>query len=503
MPDVMPDVQPASRPGVRLRAVLPEALLPDGVDPWVTSAAEHGDDCAPGGLFAVIRGHQLDGAQYLAQAVARGAGLVLTDRQLPDCPVPQAIVPQVRSAYARLCAQLAGDPTSTMSVAGVTGTNGKTTVTWMIRSLLQQAGHPTGVLGTVEYCDGGHSAPSPLTTPSAKTLNDWLARMVARGTTHAAIELSSHALHQDRVAGTRLSAAVVTNITQDHFDYHRTADAYRESKTRIIDYVVPGGIVVLNLDDPGSAGLQHRIPLNRKLVTTGLVPAADVSAQDLQASRQGTRFRLTVHGRWALCRTPLVGRHNVANCLSAAAVAAAAGVDLPTIVRGLGEFKGVPGRLERIEAGQPFDVYVDYAHTDDALRRCLTSLRPLTSGRLICVFGAGGDRDRSKRPLLGRAAQLADLPIVTSDNPRSEEPARIIDDILAGMEHPAAVTVEPDRAAAIRLAVAQARPGDCLLIAGKGHETVQIVGTVAHPFDDRAVAREALAAMTGPLRQSA
>jgi UDP-N-acetylmuramoyl-L-alanyl-D-glutamate--2,6-diaminopimelate ligase len=379
-------------------------------------------------------------------------------------------------------------------VAGVTGTNGKTTVTWMLRSILQYAGFPAGVLGTVEYHDGVHSEPAPLTTPDSRTLSQWLARMAARGTMHAAIELSSHALHQHRAAGTLLRAGVVTNITRDHFDYHGDFDEYRRCKSHIAELVLPGGKLFLNRDDAGSWSLRELTTARCELATFGLSPEADVAGQILEASLMDTRFRFSLQGgRSYECRLSLVGRHNVSNALAAAAVADHLGIAAEAIVGGLERFRAAPGRLERIDAGQPFDVFVDYAHTDDALRRCLQGLRSVAAGRLICVFGAGGNRDRSKRPLLGQAAGLADVPIVTSDNPRSEDPLQIIDDILAGLrELNREPLIEPDRRAAIAQAIALARPGDCVLVAGKGHEREQIVGDQRLPFDDRDVTRTLL-----------
>jgi UDP-N-acetylmuramoyl-L-alanyl-D-glutamate--2,6-diaminopimelate ligase len=307
------------------------------------------------------------------------------------------------------------------------------------------------------------------------------------------MELSSHALHQGRAVGAQLRAAIVTNITRDHFDYHHHFEHYRSSKSQILDLVSSQGMVALNADDPGSWSLQSHISSDIPLVSFGCTLQCDVSAQILEESRMGTRFRLTVHGQSQECVIKLVGRHNVSNCLAAAAAVSHLGVSLDVIVAGLEQFRGVPGRLERIDCGQPFDVFVDYAHTDDALRRCLSSLRSLTAGRVVCVFGAGGDRDRSKRPLLGKAATAADVAIVTSDNPRSESPLEIIHDIVAGMAGGSVKPViEPDREKAIAFALTTARAGDCVLIAGKGHEREQIIGRERLPFDDRAMTRAIL-----------
>lgn len=485
--------RPATRltASVRLGQLFPHAQFLHANDLCVRDAVHHSSDSHPAAVFAVMPGRQSHGEAYVADALAHGVAGLLVEQPLPEIPVPQCVVPDVRAAYGLLCAALAGAPSTRLSVVGVTGTNGKTTVAWMVRAILQHAGRRTGVLGTVEYHDGLQAEPSTLTTPDAPTLQTWLARMVDRGAAAAAIELSSHALHQDRAAGTSLQAALVTNITQDHFDYHETFVAYRDSKARIAELVVPGGVIGLNLDDPGSWSLQNRFGYGPKVVSFGLTPAADLAGQILEESRMGTRFRLTLHGRSVECATTLVGRHNVANGLAAAVAAVHLGLNLEQIASGLSQFSGVPGRLERIACGQPFDVFVDYAHTDDALRRCLAGLRSVVAGRLICVFGAGGDRDRSKRPLLGSAARLANLAIVTSDNPRSEDPQEIIGEILTGLNGAdCEVVVEPDRSLAIGAAMAAARPDDCVLIAGKGHEREQIIGNTRLPFDDRTVVRD-------------
>jgi UDP-N-acetylmuramoyl-L-alanyl-D-glutamate--2,6-diaminopimelate ligase len=477
---------------VSARQVLPEAVVIGAEDLWIADACDHSSHVGPESLFAVIAGRRTHGRDFVAEAIRRNAMGLLVDTPLSGVTIPQCVVPDVRAGYARLCAAAAGQPTRRVRVVGVTGTNGKTTVAWMIRTILAAAGQRCGVLGTVEYSDGFETGPASLTTPDPRTLSHWLARMADRGTPFAAIELSSHALHQSRFAGHELATAIVTNVTQDHFDYHGSLEDYWSAKARILELVTPGGCVGLNLDDPQSLAMQFRIPATVRRVTFGLTSTADISAQLLEQSLQGTRFRLTIHGESHTCSTSLVGRHNVSNCLAAAVATTALGVSPAQIIAGLEQFRGAPGRLERISAGQPFDVFVDYAHTDDALQRCLHSLRAITAGRLICVFGAGGDRDRSKRPLLGRAASLADLAIITSDNPRSEDPAKIIADIVPGYSGATPAVIEPDREAAIRLAMDRAQPGDCVLIAGKGHEQEQVVGSQRLAFDDRVVARSLL-----------
>lgn len=473
-----------------VRRVIPSAQFLGGIDIVANDVVAHSRDCHSGAVFAVIRGSQAHGETYLPEVFSRGAAGLLVDRPIDGVTVPQCVVPDVRQAFAALCAAMADHPSQQLDVVGVTGTNGKTTVTWMVRAILQRAQRLAGVLGTVEYFDGVRREASSLTTPDARTLQLWLREMVLNGASAAAIELSSHALHQDRAAATSLKVGIVTNITQDHFDYHQHFEAYRSSKARILHHVQRGGIVALNADDPGSWSLLTHAATKHRVVSFGTSPDCAVSAQILEESRLRTRFRLGLHGQSQECAIKLVGRHNVSNALAAATAAAHLGVSLTQIVAGLEQFRGVPGRLERIDCGQPFDVFVDYAHTDDALRRCLLSVRSLTAGRVICVFGAGGDRDRSKRPLLGQAAEMADVAIVTSDNPRSESPMAIIQDIVAGFSNKTCQPcIEPDREAAIELAFSMARPGDCVVIAGKGHEREQVIGHEKLPFDDRQVAR--------------
>ncbi len=492
---MFPRTQP-HRFAVGLRRLFPRASFVGCADIPVADATERSADAAPNMLFAAIPGTRCDGADYVHQAIAKGASALLVEQPLANVDVPQCVVPDVRRAFAELCNALAGYPSRQLATVGVTGTNGKTTTTWLVRSILQAAGKACGLLGTIEYSDGIESRPAPLTTPDSKTFSHWLSAMTARSTTHVAMELSSHALEQGRTCGAQLDVAIVTNITQDHFDYHKTFDNYRDAKARILELSRKGGLVVLNADDPGSLSLKSRVNDSHTVITFGLDNPADVSANILEETVQGTRFTLRLAGKEIEVATPLIGRHNVSNCLAAAAAAHRLGASLAQIASGIEALDSVPGRLERIECEQPFEVFVDYAHTDDALRRCVRSLKNLTAGRVICVFGAGGDRDRAKRPLLGKAASEADLVVVTSDNPRSEPPEAIVDDILAGFRGTTKQPfIELDRAAAIRWAVQHAGPGDTVLIAGKGHETEQVVGQQRFPFDDRQVVRGTLKEM--------
>ena len=484
---------------VSLRRLLRSASFVGCGDVQVTDATDRSDQCGPGVLFAALPGTRTHGQNHIAEAVARGARAVLVERPLVDVNIPQCVVPDARRAYGLVCAALAGAPATRLKIVGVTGTNGKSTVTWLIRSILETAGFPTGLLGTIEYHDGRRRQPATLTTPDPRTLFRWLSRMASNGTTHAAIEVSSHALDQHRIAGLHLDAAVITNITHDHFDYHGTFESYRSAKRRILESCRPGATVVINRDDPGAWSLREAVPSELRAVSYGIEQPADVSARVLELSLAGSRFLLQIAEDSIEVETPLLGPHNVSNCLAAAAVARGWGLSLETIAEGIRKQDGVPGRLERIDSGQPFTVLVDYAHTPDALEKCLASVRRLTAGRLICVFGAGGDRDRTKRPELGRAAMRSDVIVVTSDNPRTEPPDRIIADVLDGIDSTRCVChVEPDRRAAIVWAIENARPNDCVLIAGKGHETTQIVGTEPLPFDDREVVREVLSRAAPP-----
>ena len=485
---------PAPNPNspVSLKALLPHARFIGEDDILVTHTTECSEMVSPGVLFAAIPGTRRNGEEFARDAVLRGAEALLLSRELPDLPVPQCLVPDVRRAFALLCDALTGHPSRTLKIAGVTGTNGKTTTTWLLRSILRAAGHPTGVLGTIEYSDGSRRERAGLTTPDSQVLSNWLASMVASGTTHAAMELSSHALDQGRACGTQLDVAIVTNVTQDHFDYHQNFETYLAAKSRISEHLKPDGLLVLNADNAGSSAIARRVDLSDRIVTFGIDHEADVTATIVKESTAGTQFVLGCGGGAESVLIPMIGRHNVANALAATAAAYHFGVPLKTIALGIELLPAVPGRLERVNAGQPFDVFVDFAHTEDALCRCVSNLRQLCSKRVIVVFGAGGDRDRSKRPKMAQAVLGADVIVVTSDNPRTEDPQRIIEDILAGFVPSFPLLyVEPNRKAAIEWTLAEAHSGDCVLIAGKGHETEQIIGTQRFPFDDREVVRTA------------
>jgi UDP-N-acetylmuramoyl-L-alanyl-D-glutamate--2,6-diaminopimelate ligase len=397
---------------------------------------------------------------------------------------------------------LAGDPACRLKTIGVTGTNGKTTTSYLIASVLAAGGYKTGVLGTLGYFDGAEWGDAGWTTPPQNVLATWMGRMVANGCTHAVMEVSSHALAQQRLAAVPLDVACVTNVRRDHLDYHATWREYRNAKARIFDYLTPEGFAVVNVDDAASDGLMAEI--NGPVLSVGVERPAEITGIVVERFPSEQTFLLSAGNETAPVRTPLIGTHNLLNCLVAAAVGTVYSIDLATIVAGLEAIERVPGRLERIECGQPFSVFVDYAHTPDALTSALDALRQVTSGRLICVFGAGGDRDKSKRRPMARAVEsLADLAVVTSDNPRSERPEAIVDEIVAGFRDRSSAHTIVNRSEAIHWALEQAQPGDCVLIAGKGHETYQIIGEKRHKFDDREVASRWLYESAQPLGRAA
>jgi UDP-N-acetylmuramoyl-L-alanyl-D-glutamate--2,6-diaminopimelate ligase len=436
----------------------------------------------PGTVFFCVRGMTRDGHDFAPDAIARGAAALVVDHPL-GLGVPEVRVPDVRAAMAPAAARLAGDPTARLKVVGITGTNGKTTTAFIVRSLLEAAGRRTGLLGTVSSVIAGVEAETERTTPEAIDLQRTFAQMLEGGDECCAMEVSSHALELHRADAIHWAVAVFTNLTQDHLDFHPDMDAYFAAKRRLFE-AGPRAAVV-NVDDPYGRTLARDFDA----VTIAIDRDADLRARDVRFGMTGSEF--TVDG--LELRSPLPGRFNVLNVLCAVAVARALGVDDATIARAVPQAGRIPGRFEPVDEGQPFAVLVDYAHTPDSLDNVLRAARQLADGRVLCVFGCGGDRDRGKRPEMGRiASELADVAIVTSDNPRSEDPEAIIAEIVAGMTGP---LFEPDRRAAIEQAVGAADEGDVVVIAGKGHEQGQeFAGGVKLPFDDVTVAREALRA---------
>jgi UDP-N-acetylmuramoyl-L-alanyl-D-glutamate--2,6-diaminopimelate ligase len=462
----------------------------------VRRAAHDSRQVRPGDLFVALPGLHVDGHAFVQAALEAGAAAAMVERRvrLPGNP-PLLVVPDAHVALGLVAHALAGDPTRALAVCGITGTNGKTTTAYLLRGILEAHGWPTGVIGTIEYQIGERRIPSTMTTPDAGVLTSYFAEMVRSGLRAAVMEVSSHALHQKRTVGIHFRVGAFTNLTPEHLDYHQDMDAYREAKQILFAGLAPDAAAVLNADDPASPFFERATPA--RVVWFGLDRPADVRAENVRSGVSGSRFVLVTPRGRVEARTPLLGEYNVRNCLAAGAIGEALGVPLQTIAEGIGALEAVRGRLESVHTDRPFKVLVDYAHKTEALRNALATVRRLVEGqgRLVVVFGCGGDRDRFKRPEMARAAeQLADRVIVTSDNPRSEDPLAIIGEILKGFASPGAVTVEPDRRAAIELAIHEAQPGDVILIAGKGHETYQIAQGVTRPFDDCAVAREVLAA---------
>jgi UDP-N-acetylmuramoyl-L-alanyl-D-glutamate--2,6-diaminopimelate ligase len=452
-----------------------------------------------GDLFVALKGLKADGAEFVGQAIGRGASAIVSESAPPeDVTAPWMKVHDARLALAHLAAAFYEHPSRHMRVVGITGTNGKTTTAYIVASIFEAAGIRCGVLGTVGYRIGDKVREAKHTTPEAPEVQQLLREMLDQRCGACAMEVSSHALALERVDGTTFAAGIFTNLTRDHLDFHPDMEAYFEAKRRLFQMLPKDAPAVVNLDDPRGAAL---VSTTTRPVTYAINHPADVTTGPLSFSLEGLAFDVRTPRGTLSIRSALVGRPNVYNIL--AAVAAAVSLDLPldAIERGVGALEGVPGRFQVVSGRHDeVTVIVDYAHTDDALRNLLETARPLAHGRLITVFGCGGDRDRPKRPLMGAvASRLSDVIVVTSDNPRSEDPKRIIDEILRGItvdtrrDAAQQVLTVPDRRQAIRQAVDLARAGDMVLVAGKGHERYQIIGSETLPFDDAVVAREALA----------
>lgn len=462
----------------------------------VTSVSHDSRRVRPGALFACIPGSRFDGHEHAAEAVGAGAVALLVERELA-IPVSQVVVPSVRTAIGPIAAAVEGWPSHDVTCVGVTGTNGKTTTTYLLESIGEAAGRTVGVIGTTGARIAGAPVALAHTTPEAPELQELLTRMRDEGVGMVAMEVSSHALAQHRVDGTQFAVVAFTNLSHDHLDFHGSIDDYFEAKARLFtpEFAPAAAIGVDDVRGPDLAARAAREGLD--VVTYALDCDADVRATGLRPTEVGMEFVLTdTRNDESLPATiSLIGRINVLNALAAATTAILIGVDLPTIVDGLRAAPVVPGRLERVDAGQPFTVVVDYAHTPDALEHALAAVRAHAGGhRVIAVVGCGGDRDHAKRPKMGGlAAAGADVAIITSDNPRSESAAVIADEMLTGV--PAGTTtvsVELDRRRAIRDAIGRAEPGDVVLVAGKGHESGQTADGITTPFDDRVVAREEL-----------
>ena len=453
-----------------------------------------------GDCFVAVPGFKQDARRFIPDAVARGAGLVVTEGEaVPGIAVAQVLVPATRPALAQLAAAYYGHPSRMLTLVGITGTNGKTTTSYLVDALLRDVG-PTGILGTIQYVVGDEVRPAGQTTPEALDIEAMLATMRDRGVKGVAMEVSSHALALSRVDGLAFDVAVFTNLTQDHLDFHGTLDDYGRAKRRLFELLATSPkrrrTAVVNGDDAWGARMVAGLDLD--VLSFGLGAGHRVRALRWTSSLDGIQMRVETPRGSVDLESPLIGEHNVMNLLGAVGVGIGLGLEPAAIARALAGVSAVPGRFEQVRAGQPFLVVVDYAHTPDALERVLTTARKITPGRLGVVFGCGGDRDRTKRPIMGEiAGRLADRVWITSDNPRSENPDAIIEEIAFGVRRvcaaPDRYAMVAERRAAIFAALSWAATGDAIVIAGKGHETYQIVGADILPFDDRAVAREILA----------
>jgi UDP-N-acetylmuramoyl-L-alanyl-D-glutamate--2,6-diaminopimelate ligase len=452
----------------------------------------------PGDVFVALKGRNSDGVSFAHEAAGRGAAAVVAEQNAPpDVQLPWIVVTDARVALAWLASRFYGDPSSELPVVGITGTNGKTTTAYLVASIFEAANIRCGVVGTIGYRVGGAMRDAIHTTPEAPELQQLLREMVNERCGACAMEVSSHALSLSRVEGTTFAAAVFTNLTRDHLDFHSSMEAYFQAKRRLFDMRAPGAPALINIDDPKGMTLVETVG---RAVTYAVNRPADIAPGPLSFSLEGLTFDVRTPRGALHVSSSLVGRPNVYNILAAVSTATALDLSFDAIERGVKALKGIPGRFEVVSTPKDeFTVVVDYAHTDDALRNLLETVRPLTRGRLITVFGCGGDRDRTKRPLMGAVAgRLSDFVVITSDNPRSEDPQRIIEEIQRGLasdvrrdDRPRVLTIV-DRAEAIAKAVELARPGDVVLVAGKGHEKYQVLGSRVLPFDDVAVAREAL-----------
>ena len=458
-----------------------------------------------GSLFVAVKGEHVDGHRYLSSALASGAAAVVMQEIIEKIDRPYLRVADSRRALGHLGSRFYGDPSGCLRMIGITGTNGKTTTSYVCKSLLEAVGGRVGLIGTVAYQIGSEIIPASHTTPGALELQQLLKRMVDGGCSAAVMEVSSHALAQDRVSGCEYDVAVFSNLTQDHLDFHKTMDAYFQAKLRLFTGLTgtekPNKRAIVNGDDPSGARIASLC--TAPVWTYGIKGNADLRAEQVQLSLHGTTFMAATPAGTFPVESHLVGEHNVYNLLAAIGVALHEGATVEQVRQAVTRVTNVPGRFERVMAGQPFTVVVDYAHTEDALIRLLSAAQALKAGRIITVFGCGGDRDRGKRPKMGRAAvQQSDVVILTSDNPRTENPLSILEEVEVGvkeaLQQRSHVTYHKvaDRREAIATAMRTAQSGDMVLIAGKGHEDYQIIGTKKFHFDDREVARDAIRELT-------
>jgi UDP-N-acetylmuramoyl-L-alanyl-D-glutamate--2,6-diaminopimelate ligase len=478
-------------------------VLSQSGDPGVSSVEYDSRRVKPGCVFVAMRGESSDGNQFIDQAIEAGAVAVVTDSaaEKPRAGVAWALVPHGRRALARLSANFSKRPAERIAIIGITGTNGKSTTAFLTEAILTAAGRKSALIGTIEYHVAGKILPAPHTTPEALELNRIFSEALGQGATDAVMEVSSHALAQGRVFGMPFDVAVFTNLTRDHLDYHKTMEEYFAAKRLLFEGCGTDAprAVVTNLDDEYGAKLAEFSRKKSSLVLKYGWERGDLHAERVEIKTRGTRFDLVTPEAKIPVFSALIGRVNVYNILAAAGACYARGCPAQAIAAGIDKLACVPGRFERVDCGQPFTVVVDYAHTDDALRNLTALARELvcgSKGRVITVFGCGGDRDRKKRPLMGEAAgRGSDFVVLTSDNPRTEDPLAIMNDAVVGLQKAGVkYSVEADRRKAIALAIGEARPGDIVLLAGKGHEKAQVTREGTIPFDDLEVARGALLA---------
>jgi len=480
-------------------------VLSQSGNPDVTGVEYDSRQVKPGCAFVAMRGETSDGNCFIDQAVQAGAVAIITDSptESPREGVAWALVPHGRRALARVSENFYKRPAERIAITGITGTNGKSTTAFLIESILTAAGRKSALIGTIEYHVVGRTYPAPHTTPEALELARLFNEALGQGASDAVMEVSSHALAQERIYGVPFDVAVFTNLTRDHLDYHKTMDEYFAAKRVLFEGCGTDAprVAVTNLDDQYGTKLVDFSRKRSSMVLTYGWERGDFHAEKVDITPRGTRFDLAAPQEKIPVFSPLIGRVNVYNILAAAAAASARGCGWPAVANGIDALTHVPGRFQRVDCGQPFTVVVDYAHTDDALRNLTALAREFVtrdggSARVITVFGCGGDRDRAKRPLMGEAAgHGSDFVVLTSDNPRSEDPRAIINDALVGLQKTGVkYSVEPDRRKAIALAISEARPGDIVLLAGKGHEKVQVTSAGSHPFDDVEVARDVLKA---------
>jgi UDP-N-acetylmuramoyl-L-alanyl-D-glutamate--2,6-diaminopimelate ligase len=477
-------------------AISPRQII-GPLDRLVESIAYDSRRVQRNGLFVALRGEKSDGHHFIEQAIEKGASVIVTEHEVQHAHATCVVVDNTRQALADLAAAFHDRPVRRLKLAAVTGTNGKTTTTFLLKHICERANLRCGLLGTVRYEIGDRVLPAVRTTPESLDVQELLAQMVNAGCKAAAMEVSSHALAQDRVRGLEWDLAIFTNLTQDHLDFHGTMENYFEAKAMLFTGLAEqktkaNATAIINIDDRYGAQLVDRLEKKVPVITYGVSARADFRASNYHAEFAGTSYQLDARGKSYLVRVPLIGRFNVANSMAALAAANSMGISLREAILSLGRSPQVPGRLEAVPAKRQFQIFVDYAHTDDALLNVLKTLRELSPRKLIVVFGCGGDRDKQKRPLMGRVAdQNADFSIITSDNPRKEDPDAIIADAEKGFRSDNYEKIA-DRAKAIARAIELAQPRDIVLIAGKGHEAYQEFADHTVPFDDIQVARQAL-----------